>query len=161
VDSDVGLAWYEPPDGQPVYLVVDGGRVVDSTPHARPWALGRTARQILDRAEREGATVVWTPLSAPPRTFQPHLEATEPIRRWAWSGGHHGGHLTFGRTGDGWYVNDTNEPWAWRYNLAGEAWAECARRMGDGRWTRVNASYGQGGEPADDPPLPDGLAALE
>lgn len=161
MDTDVGLAWYTPPDGQPIYLVVDRGRVTACTPYAEKWALGRTAGQIRQRQRADDATVVWIPLSAPPATFNPATVGTTPIRRWAWSGGHHGGHLTIGRIGNGgWYVKDTNEPHAWRYNLAGEAWAECDRRMaGDDRWLPTYAAYGPRGERVEDPDLPEELQA--
>lgn len=161
--GDVGVAWWTQPDHTPVYLIVDDGRVTACTPFAEPWALGRTAGQLLARGEAQGATVEWIPLSAAPTLFLPHLVPGKvAVRRWE----HHqeplaSDLLTLGRLEDGgWYVADTAEPKAWRYRLADEAWAECWRRMRTGRWVRIHAAS-RDGRPTtvdEDPPLPDGLS---
>jgi hypothetical protein len=134
--------------------------VVASTPYAESWALGRTAAQLLERGEREGATVEWIPLSAAPTLKPAHLMAhKKPSACWRQDRSPLSEtHLTFGQVGDRWYVDDTDEPNVWVFGAAAEAWSECRRRMRTGRWTRIGCRYGPDGRrlgPEEDPPLPE------
>lgn len=158
--DDCGVAWWREPGHSPVYLVVDGGRVVACTPFAERWALGRTAAHLLERGRKVGATVEWIPLSAAP-TLVRVPAGMVPVRRWRQDRSPLSDEfLRFGRIGDRWVVESTSEPVAWVYESAAEAWTDCQRRMRTGAWERLPARYGPQGERlavADDPDLPDGL----
>lgn len=158
MSAETGIAWWsEPGVAGETFLIVHDGRVVDCTPHAEPWALGRTSGPIFVRAQQVGATIRWVPLSDPPQRFQPHLTTTTRIRRWANIEGSYAdeAHITFGTTDSGWYLADTREPWGWLYRDRGECWAECQRRMAAGRWVRVPANYDGRGRPEPDVEFPE------
>ena len=155
--NGTGILWWSE-RGHPnaVFLIVEDGRVVDCTPYAKQWAMGRTSAEILYRARREGAEVRWMPLSAPPRRFQPHLEPTTRLRRWAgqFAQGQMA-HVTLGVIGDRWYVDVTREKWAWAYARRDEAQTDLQRRMAEGEWTWAPANSDTMGRPLPDPALPE------
>lgn len=168
MDGETGVGWWAKPGHAPVYLIVEGGRVIACPPYTEQWALGKATGVLLGRAELLHAIVEWIPLAEAPTLLLSHLTDKRPIRRWRreWrmvSGAVAELLLTFGETGaGGWFVSDTSEIHLWRYSLAVEAWAECERRRRRaGTWTRVHAMYGPRGEVLaveDDPKLPDGLS---
>lgn len=148
VSGERGLGWWLPPTGPPLFLLVDGGRVVDCTPYAVPWARGATAGRLLARAEREHAIILWAPLGALPTRFQPHLRHDlTPLRRWRREPVNHLSehYLTFGQAGNGWFINETDEPHGWLFSTEADAWTAARHRMGAGTWERVPARYGPGG----------------
>ena len=160
--DETGVAWWHEPGLPSVYLIVDGGKVTACTPYAEPWALGRTAAQLIERGEREGATVEWIPLSTTPALRPAHLiVGKKPYACWRQDRAPLSEtHLTFGRVGDSWFVDDTGEPNAWIFGSATEAWNDCRRRMRTGRWTRIGSRRGTDGRRLGveaDPVLPDGL----
>jgi hypothetical protein len=154
--GETGICWWtEPGAVQPVFLVVDGGRVVDATPYAQSWALNRTASQLLERGERLGAKVEWIPLNSVPTRQLAHLTERTRLRRWETK--HDRGILStleFGQTPDGWTVADTTEPHLWVYADRDDTVRELRRRLAVGTWRRITASYDAKGRPAPDPELP-------
>jgi hypothetical protein len=160
--AESGILWWsDSADEQPIRLVVDRGRVVDCTPYAASWAMGRTSGQLLERGRQRHATVEWVPVAAlPARLRWPDgLKDVERLRRWRHHG-HHESHLSFGQRRDepaGWTLHDSRDGVdggaVWVYPHRDDAVAEIERRLRDGDWTRTRAGYGPRGEPVDDPVL--------
>ena len=154
--GETGVLWFREPGKAEIFLVVVDGRVTDCTPHAESWALGRTSGPILARAEQVGAEVRWMPTSTPPRRFETWQEPIQRLRRWrAHLGRGQERYLTFGRTGDGWFIDDSDLKVAFAYTLRVEAEAELARRMEGLDWRPKPADYGPDGKPLPNPHLPD------
>jgi hypothetical protein len=153
--DDIGMAIWTEPGRQPVFLVVDGGKVVDCTPFAEPWAKGRSAAQLLERAERLGVKVEWIPLNSVPTRRSAHLVERTRLRHWATK--HDRGivsTLEFGQTADGFTVDDGTEPHLWIYPDRDDAVREVRRRLAVGTWWRIAADHDAQGRPKPDPELP-------
>jgi hypothetical protein len=150
--DDRGVAfWREPDKPNEVFLVVEGGRVIDCTPYAKRWAMGKTAAQLLNRGQRIGARVEWVPLNSVPTRVQPHLVPHIRLRRWRREGDRGiVSHLEFSQAGENWIVHDTRDRFAWLHQDREDAMTDLRRRLGRDTWTRIHASADLPGRPMSD-----------